>query len=91
MRGEDPQRVARDVGRRIAEIRTASGLTQERFAERASVSLKYVQHVEGGKANLTLASLVKFAGLLGVRTVDLLAVPASREVRRGRPVRQPPA
>ncbi len=74
-----------DVGRRIAELRVARGWTQDVFAERAEVSPGYIRHVEAGRENLTLTSLVKLATLLGVTVPDLFVPPASRHVRRGRP------
>lgn len=85
MAHEDPQEVIRDVGRRIAEIRTGLGLTQEQMAERLGMTLKGYQFIERGVQNLTIKTMVKVAGALDVRTAELFAAPASREVRRGRP------
>lgn len=75
----------RDVGRRIAEVRTERGWTQDEFAERVEVSVGYLRRIEGGHENLTLGSVAKLAGLLGVDAAELLTVPASREKKRGRP------
>lgn len=82
-----PHPLLLDVGRRVAELRRAQGWTQEKFAERAEVSVGYVREVEGGHENLSLLSLAKIAALLGVSVPDLLVAPASRAVRRGRPPR----
>lgn len=89
MESEDPDAVIRDVGRRVAELRAGLGLTQEKLAEALNVSGVYVRRVEIGQENLTLRSLTRFATMLGVRTVDLLTAPQSREVRVGRPPRRP--
>jgi transcriptional regulator with XRE-family HTH domain len=86
---DDPDAVIRDVGRRVAELRVGLGLTQDKFAESLGVSGVYVRRVEIGQENLTLRSLTRFATVLGVRTVDLLAAPSSREVRVGRPPHRP--
>ena len=86
-----PDPLLLDVGRRVAELRRARGWTQEKFAERAEVSVGYVREVEGGHENLSLLSLAKIAALLGVTVPDLLVAPASRTVRRGRPPRVPPS
>jgi transcriptional regulator with XRE-family HTH domain len=86
---DDPDAVIRDVGRRVAELRVGLGLTQDKFAESLGVSGVYVRRVEIGQENLTLRSLTRFATTLGVRTVDLLAAPSSREVRVGRPPHRP--
>ena len=83
----EPKRVLTDLGRRVAELRDSRGLTQERFAERASWTPRYQQYIEAGRANLTVESMVRLANLLGVSPGDLLATPVSREVSRGRPKR----
>jgi HTH-type transcriptional regulator/antitoxin HipB len=77
----DPARVLSDVGRRVAELRLAAGLTQEELAEALAVSVKYVQRVERGRDNLTLDSMVKLVSALGARMADLHVPP--------RPVRTP--
>ena len=82
---EDPQQVIRDVGRRISEIRSGLGLTQEQVAERLGMTLKGYQFIERGVQNLTIKTMVRVASALEVRTAELFAAPASREVRRGRP------
>ncbi len=85
MRPADPRHVLRDLGRRIAELRKAGGLTQAELAELADVSVKYVQRVEAGRENLTVRSLVWLANLLGTATPGLFKLPRSRKVRTGRP------
>jgi transcriptional regulator with XRE-family HTH domain len=77
--------VLRHVGRRVAELRTARGWTQDQFGERARLSVGYVRQVEGGHENLTLVTLVKLALVLDVDAADLLTPPTSSEVRKGRP------
>lgn len=83
---EDPERLVRDVGRRIVELRRSAGLTQEEFAEAMRSSVQYVSRVELGE-NLTIHSLAKIANVLGVRVADLFQAPgpAARAVKRGRP------
>jgi len=39
------------VGRKIVQLRHKHGLTQEELAERAGVSYKYIQMLEGKKPN----------------------------------------
>lgn len=86
MAKKDPRRTLLDLGRRVAEVRAAAGLTQEQFAERvARVSIKYLQRIEAGRANMTVLTLAKFAGRIGVEVRDLFDAPTSRAVRRGRP------
>lgn len=85
MRPRSPILVMRHVGRRIAELRAGQGWTQEELAERAEVSVGYVRQVEGGGENLTIATLVRFAVILGAEPGDLFAIPATTQARRGRP------
>jgi transcriptional regulator with XRE-family HTH domain len=49
-----------------------SQVTQERFAERAGLSYKYYQAVEGGrKADLRLSTIIKLAAGLGIEVWEL--------------------
>lgn len=82
---QQPADVLRDLGRRIAELRAARGLTQEQLAERLDVTFQYLQRIEAGRENLTVRSLVRLATALEVLVADLFAPPESREVRVGRP------
>jgi len=81
----DPDRLILLVGRRVAELRRARGLTQEAFAESASVSVKYVQSVEQGRQNLSLRSLSRLANLLRVAPAELFRTPRSAPAKPGRP------
>lgn len=85
MRASDPDHVVFSVGRRIAELRRKRRLTQAQLAEKADVSVKYVQRIEAGATNLTIRSLVLFANVLGTRIGELFRAPSTRTVRRGRP------
>jgi transcriptional regulator with XRE-family HTH domain len=81
----DDTKLLRAVGRRIAELRAERDWTQEEFAERYRVSLKYVQNLELGTENLTLTSLARVARVLGTQIRELLVPPRSLEANRGRP------
>ena len=87
MRAADPERVARAVGRRVAELRAARGWSQETFAEAIGVSIQYLRRIELAHTNVTLAQLVKLANGLRVPPKALLEAPSSLVVRRGRPAR----
>lgn len=79
------ERVLRDLGRRVAEVRVSRGLTQDGLATRVGVSLRFIQAIEGGTQNCTVRTLTDVANGLGVRPGELFAPPSSRAVRRGRP------
>lgn len=79
--------VLRDVGRRVAELRRAAGLTQEQVAEQLGVSTRALAYIESGRENLTLCTMVAVANVLGASVAEFFVPPATREVRRGRPPR----
>lgn len=87
MRRLDPQKVVRSVGRRVAALRQARGLTQEALAAELGISVNYVQRVEIGGSNMTLFTLVKWANWLGVEPAALFE-PVDDAARRGRPKRR---
>jgi transcriptional regulator with XRE-family HTH domain len=81
----DADRLLRDLGRRIAEIRTDRRLTQDQMAERMGISTKYLQRLERGRS-MNLRTLVDIANKLHVGLDDLLMTPPrSRQTRVGRP------
>ncbi len=82
----NPERVCKNVGRRIAELRKARGLTQEQFSVLLGTSFQWISQLEGGR-NITLHSLARIANALRVPLSELLVTPTqSSAVRRvGRP------
>ena len=59
------------VGQKIRARRKQAGLTQEKLAEKADLTYKYVGEVERGTVNISLDSLVRIAKALRVRLLDL--------------------
>jgi transcriptional regulator with XRE-family HTH domain len=47
-------------------------MSQERLAEKADLSYKYVGEVERGSVNISLDSVVRIAKALGIRLRDLV-------------------
>ncbi len=88
MKPTDPDRLLRDLGRRIAELRAERDRTQEQLAEELGVTPRYVQSLEAGQENLTVKSLATLADALGVAVAELFKAPKSRAVRQGRPPRR---
>ena len=56
----------------MRELRKAAGLTQEALAAKAGIDGKYLQDIERGEANPTVAILVAVSGALGVAPAELL-------------------
>jgi transcriptional regulator with XRE-family HTH domain len=84
----DPKKVAKSVGRRIAELRRDGKITQAALAELLSVTPQWVSQIEMGRANMTLDTLCRLANALDTRLEDLLQTPRpeSRRVKKGRPL-----
>ena len=61
------------LGVRLKHLRQARKLTQERLAEAAGLSYKFVGEIERGVGNPTLTTLDALAAALQVGITDLLA------------------
>ena len=59
------------LGERIKEERLKLGLTQAQLAEDIDISDTHIGHIERGERGITLTTLVRLAGRLGV-TIDYL-------------------
>jgi transcriptional regulator with XRE-family HTH domain len=62
----------RVVGRNLRAYRVERGLSQEAFAEVLEVHRTYMGGVERGERNLTLKSVERIAGRIGVDPLELL-------------------
>ncbi|MGB7749526.1 MAG: helix-turn-helix transcriptional regulator [Verrucomicrobiia bacterium] len=60
------------VGQKIRACRKQAGLTQEKLAEKADLTYKYVGEVERGTVNISLDSLVRIAKALRVSLRDFV-------------------
>jgi transcriptional regulator with XRE-family HTH domain len=61
------------VGRNVARIRRAQGLSQEELAARSGFSQQYLSGLERGQRNPTVVTLYELAQALGVSHVELVA------------------
>jgi transcriptional regulator with XRE-family HTH domain len=59
-------------GQRLREKRTALGLSQERFADKAKLDRTYVSGIERGKRNLALRNIEAIAKALGISIAELM-------------------
>jgi len=66
------KRALKRLPRRVFDLRTKAGLTQEHAAESAGVEPKYWISLEAGRANPTLATLAAVAAALGCSLSELL-------------------
>lgn len=73
---------------RLKQLRQIHGLTQEAFAEKAGMSYKYYQAVEGGrKRELRLSTLERLAAAYGLEVYQLLAPQLPTAIQKMRPVK----
>lgn len=66
------------LGRRIAALRKAQGLTQVQLAEAMGVAQQTVAHYEAGRLRLLAGALPNLADQLGVSVEELIGTPARR-------------
>ena len=59
-------------GKRLRELRTEAGLSQEKLAAKAGMARNFVSMVETGQRNVTLATVEKLAKALACRMADLM-------------------
>lgn len=64
-------------GLRLAEIRKAKGLSQERLALESGLARSYLGGVERGQRNIALLNIYRLAETLGVPPAVLMAPPGS--------------
>ncbi len=55
-----------EVGRRIRELRTARGLSQERLAEAAGLTLESISRAERGASEISITSLARVCEALRI-------------------------
>jgi transcriptional regulator with XRE-family HTH domain len=61
------------VGKRVRNLRTDRGWSQEELADRSGVNRSYMSRVELGKSDVSLSVLHKIARTLGLSLAELLA------------------
>lgn len=71
----------------MAELRVERGWSQDAFAERLNVSVKYLQRLEKGRQNMTVDLIVGLAEHLDVEFESLMQ-PSRDDAPRRLPVEQ---
>lgn len=59
------------IGRRIRELRTRTGLSQEKFAHKIGMDRTYFASVELGKRNISIVNMEKIANGLEISLSEL--------------------
>lgn len=63
--------IQKNIGKRIRELRTQTGLSQEKFALKIGMDRTYFASVELGKRNISIINLEKIANGLNVSLSEL--------------------
>ena len=61
------------LGKRIKELRKSAALSQDKAAEQAGISGKYLGEIERGEVNVSVAILANLASVLQTDLSDLLS------------------
>ena len=54
------------IGKRLRELRTAKGLSQEKFSFECGLDRTYIASIEQGKRNVSVVNIEKIATALGL-------------------------
>jgi transcriptional regulator with XRE-family HTH domain len=60
-----------DFGRAIRELRKDKGLSQEAFADLASIDRSYMGHIERGEKNVTLTKIYQLSDALEMNPSEI--------------------
>jgi XRE family aerobic/anaerobic benzoate catabolism transcriptional regulator len=77
----DAEALLDTLGRRVHALRDERAYSRKELAQRASLSLRFLVQVEGGKANLSVRKLVALAHALGTTPSALLSAPTGATER----------
>lgn len=58
------------IGLRLRELRTAKGLSQEKFSFECGLDRTYIASIERGKRNVSVVNIEKIAKALGISVSD---------------------
>ena len=58
------------IGERIAQLRKAKKLSQQKFSYEAEIERSYLTHVEKGRKNISIDTLVKITNALNISLKD---------------------
>ncbi|NRH44057.1 MULTISPECIES: helix-turn-helix domain-containing protein [unclassified Pseudomonas] len=71
-------------GRRIKELRLATGQSQEAFADTCGFARSYMSRMERGEGNPSLDAIERLAVVLGIPEADLFVTSETSEARPAR-------
>jgi len=58
------------IGKRVAELRKAKGLSQQKFSDDAGLERSHLTNIENGNNNISISTLEKILNTLDISTND---------------------
>lgn len=76
--------VRNEVCYRVQQLRRQTGITQEKLAEQAGLSVDGIRKIEGRRATPSLETLYKISKALRIQLVDLMRYEGEIQTEKGR-------
>ena len=80
--------IRNEVCYRVQQLRRQAGITQEKLAELAGLSVDGIRKIEGRRATPSLETLYKIAKALRTQLVDLIGHEEEMQTEKGRELRE---
>lgn len=71
-KSSEKQKFAAHIGKRLRQVRTTKGISQEQLSERAGYYRTYVGHIENGQHSPSLHTIWRLSKVLDVDLGDFL-------------------
>ena len=80
--------IRNEVCYRVQQLRRQTGITQEKLAEQAGLSVDGIRKIEGRRATPSLETLYKISKALRMQLVDLIGHEEEMQTEKGRELRE---
>ena len=80
--------VRNEVCYRVQKLRRQTGITQEKLAEQAGLSVDGIRKIEGRRATPSLETLYKISKALRIQLVDLMRYEGEIQTEKGRELQE---
>ncbi len=80
--------VRNEVCSRVQQLRRQTGITQEKLAEQAGLSVDGIRKIEGRRATPSLETLYKISKALRIQLVDLIRYEGEMQTEKGRELQE---
>jgi transcriptional regulator with XRE-family HTH domain len=74
--GDEMDKISKQFGNKIAQLRSKLGMTQEELAECTGLSQNFISRLESGNKNASLETVYQIAGALKISPFELFNFPS---------------